>query len=234
VNKKYLYPEDIFGNKDFMEIYKKCKAYTMVSAEKSYALYRSVKYVEENNIKGDFVECGVYKGGQSMLMAYTLLQEGQANRNIWLYDTYSGMSKPTDKDVSLSEDKQASKIWQKKKRESHNEWVYSSLSDVKRNMKQTEYPKQNLDFVEGKVENTIPQSIPQKISILRLDTDFYESTRHELEHLYPRLVKGGVLIIDDYNSWKGARMATEEYIKENNIKILLSKMDTGAMGVKVE
>ena len=71
----------------------------------------------------------------------------------------------------------------------------------------------NIKFIEGEVEKTLlyEENLPKKISILRLDTDFYSSTKKELEILYPRLVSGGVCIIDDYGYWKGARQAVDEY-----------------------
>jgi O-methyltransferase len=80
----------------------------------------------------------------------------------------------------------------------------------------------------------LPEFAPECISLLRLDTDWYESTRHELIHLFSRISKGGVIIIDDYGHWKGAREAVDEYIRENNIKILLNRIDyTGRIGVKI-
>jgi len=97
----------------------------------------------------------------------------------------------------------------------------------------TKYPKDNLIFVKGKVENTIPAIIPDKISILRLDTDWYESTYHELVYLFPKLVKDGVLIIDDYGHWKGAREAINRYFQEKKIKILLNRIDyTSRIAIK--
>jgi O-methyltransferase len=77
--------------------------------------------------------------------------------------------------------------------------------------------------VKGKVEDTIPANIPERIALLRLDTDFYRSTRHELEHLYPRLERGGVLIIDDYGAYVGARQATDEYFASR--PFLLNRID---------
>jgi hypothetical protein len=75
--------------------------------------------------------------------------------------------------------------------------------------------------------------LPEQIAVLRLDTDFYESTRHELRHLYPRLVHGGVLIIDDYGHWAGARKAVDEYIAEEGIRLLLNRIDyTGRIAIK--
>jgi O-methyltransferase len=84
------------------------------------------------------------------------------------------------------------------------------------------------------VEDTIPNNIPEKIAILRLDTDWYESTRHELVHLFPRLSPYGVLIIDDYGCWQGAKKAVDEYISENNLRIFLSRIDsTGRIAIKL-
>jgi hypothetical protein len=104
---------------------------------------------------------------------------------------------------------------------------------VKLNIESTNYPKNLVHFVKGKVEDTIPQTMPEKIAILRLDTDWYESTYHELKHLFPKLVKGGIIIIDDYGHWKGAREAVDQYFTENGIHILLNRIDyTGRIGIK--
>ena len=102
-------------------------------------------------------------------------------------------------------------------------------------MLSTGYDIARTHFVAGDVEQTIPGVVPEQISLLRLDTDWYESTRHELKHLYPRLIRGGVLIIDDYGHWKGARQAVDEYLAETGAKLLLNRIDyTGRAAVKTE
>jgi O-methyltransferase len=102
-------------------------------------------------------------------------------------------------------------------------------------MYSTGYDMGRIHFVKGKVEDTIPNGAPSRIAILRLDTDWYESTRHELENLYPRLSPRGVLIIDDYGHWAGCRQAVDEYIHSNKIKLLLNRVDyTGRVAVKTE
>jgi hypothetical protein len=112
-------------------------------------------------------------------------------------------------------------------------WCFSSIEEVKNNIATLNYPTEKVYFVKGKVEDTIPTTIPQKIAVLRLDTDWYESTKHELEHLFPLLVSGGVLIIDDYGHWEGARKAVDEYIEKNNLNILLNRIDyTGRIAIK--
>lgn len=218
----------------FSKIYDACKKYTMTSKERMYALYKSVEYIIKNNIPGDFVECGVWRGGSTMLIAYTLLELNVTNRKIYLYDTFEGMTQPTEFDHRVANNKvHASDKWKKEQKKDHNKWCYASLSEVKNNMALTKYPKDNIIFIKGKVEETIPKTIPSKISILRLDTDWYESTKHELIHLFPRLLKKGVLIIDDYGRWAGSKKAVDEYF--SNGEILLNRIDsTGRIGIKIE
>lgn len=209
----------------FLDIYQKCKPYTMTSLERMYALYKSVEYVVANKIEGDFVECGVYKGGSAMLMAETLKSLG-ATRNIYLYDTFEGMSAPSALDKKTGGSAEATiQQWEKAQKENINTWCYSALEDVKENLSKTKFPSENLFYVKGKVEDTIPATVPGKIALLRLDTDWYESTRHELLHLYPLVQSKGVLIIDDYGSWAGAQTAVDEYFKNSNWHPLLNRID---------
>ncbi len=223
----------INNDNEFNEIYEKCKDYTMTSKERMYALYKAVKYIVNAKISGDFVECGVWKGGSVMLIAYTLLKLNTTNRKIYLYDTFEGMSEPINFDYILTNKKDyAIKEWKKKQKKEYNEWCYCPLSEVLKNMTLTNYPKDNIIFVKGKVEENIPKIMPSKIALLRLDTDWYESTKHELIHLFPILVKNGVLIIDDYGYWAGSKKAVDEYF--SNKPILLNRIDdTGVIGIKI-
>ena len=219
---------------EFKEIYERCKKYTMTSLERMYALYKAVKYIIHSKVPGDFVECGVWKGGSSMIMAYTLLKEKETIRKIYLYDTFKGMSRPTEKDLRISDSASVINKWERKQKEEYNEWDFSPLREVKKNMFSTGYPGENMVFVKGKVEDTIPDIMPTKIALLRLDTDWYESTFHELTHLFPLLSYNGILIIDDYGHWAGAREAADQYFKENNITILLNRIDYSArIGIKL-
>lgn len=198
---------DIAQDKKFLELYKKVKDYTLVPIERCYSLYQTVNYIIKNSIEGDLVECGVWKGGSSMLMAFTLLEAGISNRKIYLYDTFDGMTKPGEMDGQDEKDQ-----WEREKvTDTLNNMCYSPIEEVKANMNKTGYPAANIILVKGKVEETLPGKMPFKISLLRLDTDWYESTKHELIHLYPLLEKYGILIVDDYGAWQGARKATDEY-----------------------
>lgn len=222
----------IRAEEGFHEIYSQCKAYTMTSPERMFALYKAIEYIVKANINGDVVECGVWKGGSCMLSALALMKMKAIDRKIYLYDTYEGMSKPTDEDIDIC-GSLAQTSWKQHQKEQTNDWCYASLGEVQRNMYSTGYPYENIIFIKGKVEETIPRTIPESISLLRLDTDFHSSTHHELDYLFPRLSTNGVLILDDYGHWKGAREAVNDYFEVHNIEILLNRIDyTGRIGIK--
>ena len=102
-----------------------------------------------------------------------------------------------------------------------SDWCRASLNEVRQNLATTQYDLNRFKLVEGKVEETIPGTLPDEIAILRLDTDWYESTKHEMIHLYPRLVSKGVLIVDDYYTWSGSKKAVDEYLAAANVPIFL-------------
>jgi hypothetical protein len=205
--------------------------FTFTTPERIYALTNAVKYVVTNDIPGVIVECGVWRGGSMMTVARTLLQLGDTSRHLYLFDTYEGMTPPTEKDV-MFDGRRASDLLSNLTKEDKL-WAVCSLEEVQANLYSTAYPREKIHFVKGRVESTIPSEVPDTISLLRLDTDWYESTKHELVHLYPRLSKGGVIIIDDYGHVQGCREATEEFIRENNIRLLLNRIDyTGRIGIR--
>lgn len=225
------YPPDF--EQEVINLIKRVKPFTLTSAERIYALVNAVKYVINSNIAGDIVECGVWRGGSMMAVAHTLQSLGKCDIDLYLFDTYKGMTEPTSVDISF-QGKFAKKEFQQIKRNNEgSEWCFASLEEVQRNLYSTGYDKDRLKFIEGKVENVIPDFAPDSISLLRLDTDWYESTHHELIHLYPRLSVGGILIIDDYGHWQGSKKAVDEYFIENNINILLNRIDyAGRIAVK--
>ena len=217
-------PHDM--DEEFKQIYEKSLQYTITSMARMFALYKAVQYIVKNRIPGDLVECGVWKGGSSMVTALSLSSCGANDRTLWLYDTYEGPTQPTDKDVRANDGLPALQTWKNQKQRDDNSWMYSPLDEVKANMSSTNYPSEKIMYVKGKVEETIPDTIPAEIALLRLDTDFYESTNHELQHLFPRLSPNGVLIIDDYGWWRGSRDATDQYFAANDVDILLHRVDS--------
>jgi hypothetical protein len=216
------------------QIIEKTRPFTMTSNEKISALCHAVRYVVRSEIPGDIVECGVWRGGSMMAAAMTLLAEQDLSRTLHLFDTFEGMSAPTEVDRAVLTGKAAS--WYLKKADKSSViWAYAPLETVRANLMSTNYPSDRMRFVIGKVEDTIPKQAPDVIAVLRLDTDWYESTRHELIHLYPRLAVGGVLIIDDYGHWEGTRKAVDEYVNNNKLRILLNRVDQSArIAVKTE
>ena len=211
-------------------------AYTMTNPESVEALVNAVRYLVANGVAGDIVECGVWRGGSSMAAALALKELGEEHRHLYLYDTFEGMSSPTEEDVSaLDGVAAAGKFAATRLSDDSSDWCRAPLDDVRANLHSTGYPQDRVHFVKGKVEATIPATIPSgAIALLRLDTDWYESTRHELQHLYPRLARGGVLIIDDYGHWAGARKAVDEYFAAHPPALLLNRVDyTARIAVKL-
>lgn len=231
-NQTTNFPPD-FETRD-IDIINTVQSFTLTSPERIHSLCAAVRYIVSNEIPGDIVECGVWKGGSIMAILLTLLELEQSNRHIHLFDTFEGMTKPSKEDVSI-EGKVALSVFKAgTESEADLTWVCSPIEEVKKAVYSTGYPQDKIHFVKGKVENTLPVAAPETISLLRLDTDWYESTLHELIHLFPRLCSGGVIIIDDYGHWQGARKATNEYIQENNIKIFLNRIDyTGRIAIKI-
>jgi O-methyltransferase len=218
----------------FAELRDRVAYATMTSSERMHALYQAINYVADAGIEGDVVECGVWRGGSSMLAALTLLERSDPSRTLWLYDTFEGMSPPSELDVKY-DGAPADELLatQERTADEVNDWCVASLEDVHANMAATGYPRERVRLVKGKVEDTIPSEAPEAVAVLRLDTDWFESTHHELSHLYPRLVPGGVLIVDDYGWWRGAREAVDRYFAEHGVRMLLMRIDdTGRMGIK--
>jgi hypothetical protein len=207
---------------EFVGAYARASQYTMTGVERMYALWTGVWHVARHNVPGAFVECGVWRGGSSMLAADVLTQLGD-ERELWLYDTYTGMPAPTPGDVDFNGVRAADQL--------HHEPVkaLATLAEVQSNLS----GYRNVRFIQGRVEDTIPDQAPDRIALLRLDTDWESSTRHELEYLWPRLAVGGVLIIDDYGHWQGARRAVDEYFAGRADAPLLVRVDyTGRLAVR--
>ena len=165
--------------------------------------------------------------------ALTLIQLGDTTRDLYLFDTYAGMTDPSDRDRTYSGRSADAVLSNAARREGRNYWCIAGIEDVTANMAATGYPMERVHLVRGPVEDTVPEQAPDQIALLRLDTDWYTSTKHELNHLYPRLVSGGVMVIDDYGHWEGARGAVDEYIGTLTAKPMLARIDyTGRCCVK--
>jgi len=217
---------------DFVALYQRCRPFTCTSLERMYGLYQAVQHIVDADVAGDFVECGVWKGGSAMLTALLLQQRGVNDRDLWLFDTFDGMTPPGDGDVDFA-GRHASAQLAESGRATYGEWFNASIQQVHEAMASTGYPMDRVHLVRGDVMDTLPAAGPRQIALLRLDTDWQASTQHELECLYPRLQRGGVLIVDDYGHWQGCRAAVDRYFREHRVHMLLQRLDyTGRMGVK--
>jgi O-methyltransferase len=203
---------------------------TMTAHEKIHALVVATRYVVDNAIPGAIVECGVWRGGSMQAVARTLLERSVTDRDLHLYDTFEGMPEPTDADRGM-DGTPAAELLARSPR-SARVWAEASLDDVQAGMAETGYPEERIHYHAGKVEDTIPQGAPELIALLRLDTDWYASTRHELEHLYDRVPSGGVIIADDYATWQGARQAVDEFLERTRARLLLVPIAAGRIAVK--
>ena len=218
---------------DVVRIFQAVRPYTQTSPERINAVCESVRYLTSNGIEGDIVECGVWRGGSMMAAAKMLKELNSSDRRLYLFDTFEGMPPATSEDVDLH-GVAGERLIQESIDATGENWNFASLGEVTENLYGTSYPKENITFVKGMIEDTLVANAPAKIALLRLDTDWYESTKHELEVLMPRMAKGGIVIIDDYGHFQGARKAVDEYIATYKPRIFLSRIDyTGRMFVCV-
>jgi O-methyltransferase len=222
------------GDQDFLQdckILEAVRPYTMTSAARVHALIDAVRYLVRAGIAGAIVECGVWKGGSMMAAALALRATGDTGRDLFLYDTFAGMPPPTNVDRSYAGEPAEALL--RRAKPGADLWCRAGLDEVRRNLAATGYPAERIHLIPGRVEDNIPDAAPSVIALLRLDTDWYESTKHELRCLYPRLAPGGILIIDDYGHWQGARRAADEFLATLERPLFLSRIDyTGRIAVK--
>lgn len=212
--------------------------YTMTSVARIQATIDAVRYCVVREIPGAFAECGVWRGGSILAMILTLQELGREDRDIYLFDTFEGMTEPTEHDTSRL-DPPALITWQEAAAREEGPWdelfspeIFDEAS-VRETVLSSGYPGERVHLCRGAVEETLPERGPPELSLLRLDTDWYESTLHELKCLYPRLADGAVIIIDDYGHWDGAKRAVDEYFNASAPPILLNRIDyTGRIGIK--
>jgi hypothetical protein len=228
------YQAKLFAFKDreptFHALYERVRSCTMTSVEKLYAMYRATEYVLKAGVPGDIVECGVWRGGSMMMAALSALALGDASRRLVLFDTFEGHPAPDQEKDGPS----VYSEWKSRRRsDQSSDWARASLDDVRRNLESTGYPMNKVSFVKGMVQDTMPANAPETIALLRLDTDWYESTAWELKHLYPHLSERGVLIIDDYGTMLGQQRATDEYFADNGEVPLFNRVDfAGRLAIK--
>jgi hypothetical protein len=187
---------------------------TMTSLDSLKTLAVACKYLSLRRVEGDIVESGVWRGGSALVCAYFL----RAGQSLYLFDTYAGMTRPGKEDFRIGENDNSNtlKKWSSLKDGETSNWVKATLNEVQRNFDKFDLLNNRIQFIEGKVEETIPKVIlPRKLALVRIDTDFYSSTKIALEIFWPKLSPGGILILDDYAHWDGARRAADEFFAES-------------------
>lgn len=210
------FPPDF--DEEAKELYRFVRPYTLTSTERVLALRNAVRYIAGAGIDGDICECGVWRGGSMMVVARTLVELGDLKRGLYMFDTFT---RPPDAGPRDGPGDQA----ELDEALTNPGYAYLPVSDIRRRLLEIGYPEDKLHFVEGLVEDTIPEQAPEKLALLRLDTDYYSSTAHEMKHLYPRVAPGGVVIIDDYGQFVGARDAVDEYFQESGEQVLMHRID---------
>lgn len=211
-----------------------CSKYSMTGYDRIFFLIKAINYIHLNNVAGDFVECGVWRGG-NLILFQKMINKFNFKKKIYAYDTFQGMTQPLEIDRKLNNGPSAKDLMSKELKDENksNIHCYSSLNQVINNFKKNTKNEKNLTCIKGAVEKTLrdKKNLPKKISILRLDTDFYESTKIELEILFPLLENNGILIIDDYGCWQGAKKAVDEFFFKK--KFTMFKIDiTGRFIIK--
>jgi O-methyltransferase len=205
----------------FWRMYAAASPFSLLHISGFYNVFQSMHHIRRNNLPGDLVECGCFLGGVGIFMALLREYLDMSDRTIWLLDTFEGFP-DGQHDHFIGQDAPINSV------------RYDNFrSDVEDNIAHCLPEHRNLRLIEGPVEATLPTLDIRVIALLRLDTDFYTSTKAELEHLYGRLVRGGVLIVDDYGIFQGSRRATDEYLARLQAPPLLNRIDTGVWaGVK--
>jgi O-methyltransferase len=209
----------------FWDVFDRWKAFTCLTVERFYNIFKSVEYIARSGIPGDFAACGVFLGGSIFGAALFARHFSISDRRYYLFDTFEGFPTRTiETDLGgTTQDLSTIKV------------VNGSFRHiVERNLAATGLDPDRFVLVPGKVEETLkngPQLGP--LAYLRLDTDYFESTLVELQALYPKLSRGGVLIIDDYGHFEGCRRAVDLYFERSAQAPLLHRVDyTGRCAIK--
>ncbi|MEZ5382968.1 MAG: TylF/MycF/NovP-related O-methyltransferase [Microthrixaceae bacterium] len=227
--KTVSYPPDL--DPRVIEIVEGIGGRSMTGQVKLISLVEATRHLARTGVEGAMVECGVWRGGSMMAIARTLVDEGDTGRDLYLFDTFEGLPEPDEADRRVGDGASAGAMMTEYSAKGER-WAEASLEDVQAGMAQVSYPPERIHYLKGLVEDTIPDGAPERIALLRLDTDWYSSTAHELDHLYDRLVPGGVLILDDYGHWEGARRAVDEFFDARGGAPLMHRIDTGRIAVK--
>lgn len=188
------------------------KGYTVLSEPRLINLYNLAREVDKLSLTGDIVECGVYNGGSAATIAAACLKS-HPKRNIWLFDSFQGLPKPSDKDGIIAQSK------------FHEGWCSGDISKVQEVFQTLRVPESRVRIVSGWFQDTFPSIQIQRIALLHIDADWYESVKLCLEKFYNNVCRGGFIILDDYGRWEGCRRATDEFLIKQQLNVRLNGVD---------
>lgn len=224
---------------------KKIRPYTMLPVVRLTSLYMQVKYCEQNNVKGDYMECGVWKGGAVGLMALTNQLYGATRRNLFLFDSFDDILPPNPEIDGFRAMQDALKYSNKTDLQELKsdpttpiKGFYDSFGGkgtLSQNrqlfFRQIKYDKKYVHFYKGWFEDTMPKASKNvdRLAILRIDADWYKSVYICLKYFYPKVVKGGFIVIDDYGYYEGCTKAVKQYFSERNIHLYPNSIDSGSV-----
>jgi len=188
-------------------------AVTMIGLKRMNNIHESLDYIRENNVEGDLMETGVWKGGATIFMKLYCDIYG-LNKKVFVCDSFEGLPKPSGK---FKQDEGDTHYLQRA--------LAISLEEVRNNFVQFRCLDENVVFIKGFFGNTLPNNdLVKKLSLLRMDGDMYESTYDVFYSCYDKLNVNGICIIDDY-CLKGARECTDDFRRDRNIQDPITVVD---------
>lgn len=210
------------------------RPFTMTTVQRVEAVISATKHIVKHDVPGAFVESGVWMGGSIMAAARTLVELGATDRDLYLYDTFEGLPAPGEFDRIAGSDQPITELYAQLNAQSGDKpFLDAPLDVVRANIARTGYPIERIHAIPGLVQDTIPTTAPEQVAFLRLDTDWYASTKVEMETLFPRLSADGILIVDDYGYLEGSRKAVDEYLATYPHPVFLHRIDaSGRLAIK--
>lgn len=188
--------------------------YTMIGHRRLDNLQACIEDVLDRQVSGDLIETGAWRGGATIFMRAVLKIRGITDRSVWVADSFEGLPAPENADDGYDL--------------SAVQHLKVSAEDVADNFRKFNLLDDQVKFLKGWFSETLPTAKIEQIAVLRLDGDLYSSTMDALTHLYPKVSKGGYIIVDDYYSWDSCRAAVTDYIARNDIKANILPVDGDA------
>lgn len=198
--------------------------YTMIGLRRLDNLQACIEDILNNNVPGDMIETGVWRGGASIFMRAVLKSHSVSSRRVWLADSFEGMPVPDTSDTDTDQGYDLSSV----------DYLSVSLDQVRENFRKFNLLDDQVGFLKGWFKDTLPSAPIEQLALLRLDGDLYESTMDALVHLYDRVSGGGYVVVDDYHNWPPCRQAVDEFRQARSIHAELREIDGRGVYWQVE